>query len=169
MIGLPSGTRIWLAAGVTDMRRGMNGLAALVQSALAEDPFSGQVFLFRGRRGDHITDPRSFGAGLSPRSADRQVIFVFCPSDSLLTGAWRPDISAAPTAITNLFECRSPSRDCRRDRAPSCRGTRHFFRGGNPILFLCTRWRACNGEYLSHKLRQQIDDFSKINCPRRLL
>ena len=54
MIGLPAGTRIWLAAGVTDMRRGMDGLAALVQSALAENPFSGQVFIFRGRRGDLV-------------------------------------------------------------------------------------------------------------------
>ena len=54
MIGLPAGTRIWLAAGVTDMRRGMDGLAALVQTALAEDPFSGHVFIFRGRRGDLI-------------------------------------------------------------------------------------------------------------------
>jgi transposase len=54
MISLPAGTRIWLAAGVTDMRRGMNGLAALVQSALAENPFSGHVFLFRGRRGDLV-------------------------------------------------------------------------------------------------------------------
>jgi transposase len=34
------------------MRRGMNGLAALVQITLAEDPFSGHVFVFRGRRGD---------------------------------------------------------------------------------------------------------------------
>jgi transposase len=54
LIGLPAGTRIWLAAGVTDMRRGMNGLAALVQLALSEDPFSGQVFVFRGRRGDFL-------------------------------------------------------------------------------------------------------------------
>lgn len=54
MIGLPAGTRIWLAAGVTDMRRGMDGLAALVQSALAENPYSGHVFLFRGRRGDLV-------------------------------------------------------------------------------------------------------------------
>jgi len=52
MIGLPAGTRVWLAAGVTDMRRGMNGLAAQVQTALAENPFSGHVFAFRGRRGD---------------------------------------------------------------------------------------------------------------------
>jgi transposase len=54
MIGLPAGTRIWLAAGVTDMRSGMNGLATKAQTALAEDPFSGHVFLFRGRRGDMI-------------------------------------------------------------------------------------------------------------------
>jgi|GEM_PF-124200 len=54
MIAPPSGTRIWLAAGVTDMRRGMNGLAALVQTTLEQDPFSGHVFIFRGRRGDLV-------------------------------------------------------------------------------------------------------------------
>jgi transposase len=54
MIGLPSGTRIWLAAGLTDMRRGFDGLAALAQSALGQEPFSGHVFVFRGRRGDII-------------------------------------------------------------------------------------------------------------------
>jgi transposase len=43
MIGLPLGTRVWLAAGVTDMRKGMDGLAALVQTTLAENPFSGHV------------------------------------------------------------------------------------------------------------------------------
>ena len=54
MIGLPSGTRIWLAAGLTDMRRGLDGLAALAQSALEQEPFSGHVFVFRGKRGDII-------------------------------------------------------------------------------------------------------------------
>ena len=54
MIGLPSGTRIWLAAGLTDMRRGFDGLAALAQSALEQEPFSGHVFVFRGRRGDIV-------------------------------------------------------------------------------------------------------------------
>lgn len=54
MIGLPTGTRVWLAAGVTDMRRGFDGLAAIVQDKLQEDPFSGHVFAFRGRRGDRI-------------------------------------------------------------------------------------------------------------------
>ena len=54
MIGLPVGTRIWIAAGVTDMRRGFDGLAALVQTTLAENPFAGHVFVFRGKRGDLV-------------------------------------------------------------------------------------------------------------------
>jgi transposase len=48
------GTCIWLAAGITDLRKGFDGLAALVQTQLAENPFSGHVFVFRGRRGDSI-------------------------------------------------------------------------------------------------------------------
>ena len=54
MIALPAGTRVWLVAGVTDMRRGFDGLATLVQGSLLEDPFSGHVFVFRGRKGDRI-------------------------------------------------------------------------------------------------------------------
>ena len=54
MIGLTAGTRIWLVAGVTDMRRGMNGLSALVQMALGADPFAGHLFIFCGRRGDLV-------------------------------------------------------------------------------------------------------------------
>lgn len=54
MIGLPAGTRIWLAAGATDMRKSFDGLAALVQTKLHEDAFCGHVFVFRGRRGDRL-------------------------------------------------------------------------------------------------------------------
>ena len=54
MMGLPAGTRIWIAAGVTDMRAGMNGLAAKVQLTLDDDPLSGHVFVFRGRRGNVV-------------------------------------------------------------------------------------------------------------------
>ena len=54
MIALPAGVQVWLAAGVTDMRKGFDGLAALVQSQLLEDPFSGQLFVFRGRAGDRV-------------------------------------------------------------------------------------------------------------------
>jgi transposase len=52
MIGLPAGTRVWLVAGHTDMRKGFDGLAALVQTTLAANRFCGHVFVFRGRRGD---------------------------------------------------------------------------------------------------------------------
>jgi transposase len=54
MITLPSNTQIWIAAGVTDLRRGFLGLSALVQSQLEQSPLSGHVFVFRGRRGDLI-------------------------------------------------------------------------------------------------------------------
>ncbi len=47
MIPLPSGIKIWLVAGITDMRNGFNGLAAKVQTALKDDPMSGHVFIFR--------------------------------------------------------------------------------------------------------------------------
>ena len=64
MIGPRAGTRVWLAAGVTDMRCGIDSLAAKVQMALTEDPFSGHVFAFRGRRGDLVKLLWSDGDGM---------------------------------------------------------------------------------------------------------
>ena len=60
MIGMPPGTQVWLAAGVTDMRKSFDGLAAVVQNVLERSPFGGHVFVFRGRRGD----PRKLGQAL---------------------------------------------------------------------------------------------------------
>ena len=54
MIAAPPGVRVYLACGTTDMRRGMAGLAMQVQQVLAQDPFDGAVFAFRGRRGSLI-------------------------------------------------------------------------------------------------------------------
>jgi transposase len=51
VIPVPTGARVWLATGWTDMRKGFDGLAMLVQAHLARDPFSGQAFVFRGRQG----------------------------------------------------------------------------------------------------------------------
>ena len=51
---IPANTQIWVAAGVTDMRRGFTGLSAMVQTTLQQSPLSGHVFVFRGRRGDVI-------------------------------------------------------------------------------------------------------------------
>jgi len=54
MIPVPSNTRVWLAAGVTDMRKGFAGLSALAETVLRQYPYSGHLFVFRGRRGDLI-------------------------------------------------------------------------------------------------------------------
>ena len=54
MIPVPGDTRVWLASGHTDMRKGFAGLAMLVQETLKHDPNGGQLFVFRGKRGDLI-------------------------------------------------------------------------------------------------------------------
>ncbi|MGA2889966.1 MAG: IS66 family insertion sequence element accessory protein TnpB [Terracidiphilus sp.] len=64
MIELRAGTRIWLAAGMTDMQRGFHGLSAQVQTVLNEQPYSGHVFVFRGRRGNIVKVLWSDGDGL---------------------------------------------------------------------------------------------------------
>jgi transposase len=51
MITAPAGVRVYLAMGPTDMRKGIDGLALLVQELLKLDPFAGHLFTFRGRRG----------------------------------------------------------------------------------------------------------------------
>ena len=115
MIALPVGTRVWLAAGVTDMRKGMDGLAALAQTTLSENPFSGQVFVFRGRRGDLVKLLWFDGDGLClfakrlergrfvwPQAASGSVSLSAAQLSMLLEGidwrrpvrTWRPDLAA---------------------------------------------------------------------------
>src|SRR5450631_3261230 len=65
MIPVPSNVRVWLAVGRTDMRRGMNGLALQVQETLGRDPFAGDLFVFRGARGDLIKILWHDGLGIS--------------------------------------------------------------------------------------------------------
>lgn len=54
MIPAPSGVKVWLAIGYTDMRRGFPGLSLMVQETLRRDPHSGHLFCFRGRKGGRI-------------------------------------------------------------------------------------------------------------------
>jgi transposase len=54
VIELRSSTRIWIAAGFTDLRRGFQGLSSVVETVLEQAPYSGHVFVFRGKRGDLI-------------------------------------------------------------------------------------------------------------------
>lgn len=54
MLSLPPSTRVFVSAQPTDMRRGFDGLFALVRDFLGQDPFSGHLFVFRNRRGDRL-------------------------------------------------------------------------------------------------------------------
>ncbi len=65
MIPTPTGVRVWLAAGAADMRKGMNGLALQVQQALRRDPHGGDLYVFRGRRGDLVRCLWHDGTGMS--------------------------------------------------------------------------------------------------------
>jgi transposase len=64
MITLRAGMRVYLACGATDMRRGFDSLAAQVQTVLKLDPFSGALFVFRGKRGDLLKALMWDGQGL---------------------------------------------------------------------------------------------------------
>lgn len=112
MIGPPAGVRVYLAAGVTDMRKGFDGLAALVQQRLRQDPFGGAVYAFRGRRGDLVKLLWWDGQGLVlhakrlergrftwPATADGVAVLTSAQLSMLLEGAdWRHPIrSSQPT------------------------------------------------------------------------
>jgi transposase len=65
MIPVPSGVRVWIATGHTDMRRGMNSLALQVQDSLKRNPHEGDLFVFRGKRGHMIKILWCDGIGVS--------------------------------------------------------------------------------------------------------
>jgi len=65
MIAFASGVRVWLATGHTDMRKGFDTLALLVQETLKRDPHAGDLYVFRGRRGDRVKLIWHDGVGLS--------------------------------------------------------------------------------------------------------
>lgn len=65
MIALAPGARVWLACGATDMRRGMPGLALMVQEGLGRDPHAGDLFVFRGKRGSLLKILWHDGVGMS--------------------------------------------------------------------------------------------------------
>jgi transposase len=61
---LAPGTKVFLAAQPIDLRNGFDGLAAKVKQMIGADPFSGQLFLFRGKRGDYLKALYRDGTGL---------------------------------------------------------------------------------------------------------
>jgi len=111
MIPVPSGVRVWLAVGHTDMRRGMNSLAVQVQQVLERDPHAGDLYVFRGKRGHLIKTLWHDGIGMSlyakrlergrfiwPSAADGAVVITSAQLGYLLEGidwrnplhSWRP-------------------------------------------------------------------------------
>ncbi|WP_346015483.1 IS66 family insertion sequence element accessory protein TnpB [Bradyrhizobium sp. 153] len=66
MIPVPTGVRVWLATGHTDMRKGIASLSLQVQEVLRRDPLSGHLFCFRGRRGDLLKMIWHDGQGTCP-------------------------------------------------------------------------------------------------------
>jgi len=110
MIHPGTGSRIWLVAGVTDMRKGFDGLATVVQTQISAEPLSGHLFVFRGRRGDRIKVLWWDGDGLClyakrlergkfvwPQAHNGQVLLTTAQLSMLLEGIdWRIPKRTAP-------------------------------------------------------------------------
>src|SRR3954463_988359 len=118
MIPIPSGVRVWLATGHTDMRKGFASLSLQVQEVLRHNPLSGHLFCFRGRRGDLMkviwhdgqgaclfTKRLERGRFLWPSPADGVVTIssaqlgIYCPA---LTGAIRRKPGGRPRSANVL-------------------------------------------------------------------
>ena len=101
MIPVPSDVRVWLATGVTDMRRGMNGLSLQVQEAFGRDPHAGDLYAFRGRRGDLIKILWHDGLGLSlyAKRLERGRFIWPSPADGWLRSRWRNSATCSKRLI----------------------------------------------------------------------
>jgi len=135
MIPVPSGVRVWLAVGHTDMRRGMNSLAIQVQQLLKRDPHAGDLYVFRGKRGQLIKILWHDGIGMSlyakrlergrfiwPSPADGTVAITAAQLAYMLEGidwrnpvlSWRPQAAGAEvlSAYEAAQEARKSTADC---------------------------------------------------------
>ena len=114
MIPMPAGTQIWVACGTTDMRKGFDGLAMLVQDVLKKAAHSGHLFVFRGKRGGLIKVLWHDGQGMClvakrldrgrfvwPRTEGEAVTITAAQLGYLLEGidwrlpqrSWRPQVA----------------------------------------------------------------------------
>lgn len=123
MIPVPYGVRVWLAAGTADMRRGMNGLALQVQQALGRDPHAGDLYVFRGKRGDLIKMLWHDGLSMSlyAKRLERGRFVWPSPADGVIA------ISAAQLGyMLEGIDWRHPQRTWRPERAGllGCDGVR---------------------------------------------
>ena len=138
MITVPAGVRVYLALGTTDMRKGFDGLSLLAQEVLREDPFSGHLFVFRGRRGDLIKVLYWDGQGLCrfgkrlergrfiwPQAAREGTVMLSPAQLAMLlegsTGGRRcaPLVRPVPVMIQYLGPSRCAMNELCRSRVPS--------------------------------------------------
>jgi len=108
MIPIPSGVHVWIASGHTDMRRGMNSLALQVQQALGRNPHDGNLFVFRGRRGDLIKVLWHDAIGMSLYANELHSYYIpfvlsrrFCLA-GILSSCGKPISKSVPTAALFL-------------------------------------------------------------------
>ena len=114
MIPVPSGVRVWLAVGHTDMRRGMNSLALQVQEGLKRDPHAGDLYVIRGKRGHLIKILWHDGIGMSlyAKRLERGRFLWPSPADGMVA------ISAAQLAyMLDGIDWRNPVRTWRPEAA----------------------------------------------------
>ena len=122
MIPTPSGVRVWLAVGHSDMRRGMHSLALQVQQALGRDPHCGDLYVFRGRKADLVKIVWHDGIGMSLYAKK-------------LEKAWH---QAGPSiwGMAGALPVIGPPQEFRR---PSLPGGRHHDERSGPFRLLCYR------------------------------
>ena len=114
MIPIPSGVRVWLATGHTDMRLGMNSLALQVQEGLKRDPHAGDLYVFRGKRGHLIKVLWHDGIGMSlyAKRLERGRLIWPSPADGVVA------ISAAQLAyMLDGIDWRNPRHTWRSELA----------------------------------------------------
>jgi hypothetical protein len=113
MIPVPSGVRVWLATGHTDMRKGFASLSLHVQEILRRDPLSGQLFCFRGRRGDLLKVIWHDGRLLEQMELQLEDLETAATEDELVA-----ETAAVRTQTVQSFQRKRPSRKPFPDHLP---------------------------------------------------
>ncbi|MBV8402195.1 MAG: IS66 family insertion sequence element accessory protein TnpB [Acetobacteraceae bacterium] len=109
MINLAPGTKVFLACRPVDLRNGFDGLAAKAQQIIGGDPFSGHLFLFRGKRGDYLKALYWDGSGLC----------LFAKRLEKGRFAWPPIVDGAITLTPAQLALLIEAMDWRRTVAPA--------------------------------------------------
>ena len=109
---LPPGVKVHLAYGFTDMRKGLDGLALMVQEVLQQDPFSGHLFVFRGRKANLIKVVFWDGTGLCLFTKRLEHGIFLWPSD-IEPGQTLALTSDQLSALLDGIDWRSPERQWR--------------------------------------------------------